>query len=906
MKGITGTEIPTSGSRMLEFKLGRRFYSHRFVVPSVQMEYSGILAKIDLVGNYIIVGHDRFPFVTVRLQTHYSQSARKTTAVASNDRPGQSVRSERNSHIKLPAPTGPEFEDSTNPHLSAQDTQEGKSQLREVVREGGVRAILACCTTVPPRSMAIVKTNLVTGSRDKILKSEFPETVVLEPVEICMKGVYCGRALSDVNCSSEIGHSGMQGATRSGVLKLIDNGNNDSSDGGNPRIVLPIEEIPVDKVTSYSEVVRRNAPVERNISKQLKLEKCKVSLGDSVKQSECPKKSNELGRTADLRQAAVSSKQYASCLMPVVNTSGEEVRLPAGTSVAMVETQWQVNDLRETENVQKIQGLGLYPKQLDPKVKVQNRRVPKLLEDKLQHLSLKDREILKPVLLSYQDLFKKTEDGMIPCTSYGHHEIKTGNAAPVKKQQYRVPYALRDEMRRQIEEMKERGVISEASSEWAAPVILITKKSPDNTPRYRFCADFRGLNAVTQVPVYTMPLVQENLDILNGNKYFSVVDMKDAYYHIPIEPEHKHKTGIITPWGPFQYERLAFGLSGAPATFTKIMDQVLLGLGNTICLIFMDDLLIFSKTIEEQAERLKQVFERLRRANFTLNLAKCHFGEREVEYLGHTVREFGSSPSPNKTKAIKDFPRPRTVRDVRAFLGLSGYYRQYIPRYADIAQPLTLLTKKDQKFGWSENQEKAFQNLKDTISSDSVLAYPSMLPEHEFRLHTDASDIGISAVLAQDLGEGERPISFASRQLNAAEKKLSVTEKELLAVIFGTKQFRCYLYGRKFTLITDHRALGWLLKLKEPSAKLTKWALRLSEFQYRVQHRPGKQHVVPDALSRHIAVINTEVGSLDRSTVQLEQERDKYCQGIRSHLTVTQIHRGRRSVAVSQGIRGTA
>ena len=133
-----------------------------------------------------------------------------------------------------------------------------------------------------------------------------------------------------------------------------------------------------------------------------------------------------------------------------------------------------------------------------------------------------------------------------------------------------------------------------------------------------------------------------------------------------------------------------------------------------------------------------------------------------------------------------------------------------------------------------------------------------------------------------------------------------MTEKELLAVIFGTKQFRCYLYGRKFTLITDHRALGWLLKLKEPSAKLTKWALRLSEFQYRVQHRPGKQHVVPDALSRHIAVINTEVGSLDRSTVQLEQERDKYCQGIRSHLTVTQIHRGRRSVAVSQGIRGTA
>jgi hypothetical protein len=171
VKGITGTEIQTSGSRMLEFKLGRRFCRHRFVVASVQMEYSGILglvvlrslqAKIDLVGNYIILGHDHFPFVTVRLRTHYSHGARKTTAVASNDRPGQSVRSERNSQIKLPAPTGPEFEDSTNPHLSAQDTQEGKSQHREFVREGGVQAILACCTTVPPRSMAIVETNLVT------------------------------------------------------------------------------------------------------------------------------------------------------------------------------------------------------------------------------------------------------------------------------------------------------------------------------------------------------------------------------------------------------------------------------------------------------------------------------------------------------------------------------------------------------------------------------------------------------------------------------------------------------------------------------------------------------------------------------------------------------------------------
>jgi hypothetical protein len=213
----------------------------------------------------------------------------------------------------------------------------------------------------------------------------------------------------------------------------------------------------------------------------------------------------------------------------------------------------------------------------------------------------------------------------------------------------------------------------------------------------------------------------------------------------------------------------------------------------------------------------------------TLNLEKCHFAKDSVEYLGHCVTREGVRPSDDKVRAIRDYPQPRTVTEVRSFLGLSGYYRQYIQNYAEISRPLTVLTKKDHDFQWDRAQEVAFSSLKSEICSDTVLPYPSMDPTHEFRLHTEASNHGISAVLAQVQEGEERPVSYASRQLIPAEKKLSVTEKELLAVVHGTKQFRCYLYGPKFTLVTDHRALCWLLKLKDPSAKFTRWALRLSE-----------------------------------------------------------------------------
>jgi hypothetical protein len=247
-------------------------------------------------------------------------------------------------------------------------------------------------------------------------------------------------------------------------------------------------------------------------------------------------------------------------------------------------------------------------------------------------------------------------------------------------------------MRKQLDEMLQRGVITPAFSEWAAPVILVKKKSPDNKPRFRFCTDFRRLNVVTKVPVYPIPDIKGNLSLMAGSQYFTLLDIESAYWHIPIQPDDKDKTGFITPFGSFRYERLAYGLAGAPSTFQKIMDATLMGLKDIYALVYLDDILIFSDTIQEYARRMRMVFERIREANFKLNLGKCTFAAREVAYLGHVVNASGVTPDMNKVAGIKKFHLPRNVRDVRAFLGLAGYDRSLI-KHCSLEQTLDLVNK---------------------------------------------------------------------------------------------------------------------------------------------------------------------------------------------------------------------
>jgi hypothetical protein len=382
-------------------------------------------------------------------------------------------------------------------------------------------------------------------------------------------------------------------------------------------------------------------------------------------------------------------------------------------------------------------------------------------------------------------------------------------------------------MKKQLDEMIQIGVITLSCSEWAAPVILVRKKSVDGSPKYRFCTNFRELNAVTKIPVYPIPDIKCNLSLMAGSRYFTLLDTEFAYWYIPIHPDVKEKTGFVTPFGSFRYERLAHGLAGAPSTFQKIMDVILMRLKDICAFVYLDDILIFSDTIQEHARRVTMVLDRIREVQFKLNLDECTFAARELAFSGHLVSANGFSPDASKVEAIKSFPLPQTVRDVRAFLGLAGYYRTFIQNFAALSKPLSQLTRKDVKFCCSEPQQIFFDALKETLMSESVLVHPEF--DKPFILSCDASNYAISAILSQEYEGKERPLSFASRVLNKHEINYSAAENGLLAVVFGVQTHRCFLYGRKFKIIIDHAALKWLITVKNHQcARLTRMVLKLS------------------------------------------------------------------------------
>jgi hypothetical protein len=278
--------------------------------------------------------------------------------------------------------------------------------------------------------------------------------------------------------------------------------------------------------------------------------------------------------------------------------------------------------------------------------------------------------------------------------------------------------------------------------------------------------------------------------------------------------------------------------------------------------------------MEEHAQKLRKIFERLEQANFKIQPEKCIFATDTVEYLGHICTPFGIRPDPKKIQAIVEYPVPKTVKDIRSFIGLAGYYRRHVLNFAKFAQPLTNLTKKNVPFNWTEEQQKAFEELKRILSTEPLLIYPDF--SQPFIVACDASTKALGAVLSQIRDGEEKPVAYCSRQLNSAEMKYSVTKLELLAFLFATKQFRCYLYGHIFTVYIDHRALKWLLNLQDPSSRLTRWAMKLSEYVYVVKHRPGTKMRHADAFSRSINRIEQDL-ELSREVIIEKQRADELC-----------------------------
>lgn len=467
---------------------------------------------------------------------------------------------------------------------------------------------------------------------------------------------------------------------------------------------------------------------------------------------------------------------------------------------------------------------------------------------RLDHMNEEEQKCISELCRDYKDIFY-SDKLPLSFTNQVKHVIRTKNEDPIYVRPYRLPPVQTQEIKSQVEKLLQNNVIQESHSPWNAPVHLVPKKmDASGEPKFRMVIDYRRLNDITTDDKYPLPNITDLFDKLGKAKYFSTLDLANGYHQIEINEEDRQKTAFSTEAGHYEFLRMPFGLKTAPATFQRAMDNILRGLQGLHCLVYMDDIIIYSTSMQEHIRDLKSIFDRLRQANLKVQLDKSEFLRKEVLYLGHTITDQGLKPNDDKIKAILDYPLPKTVTEIKSFLGLIGYYRRFIKDFAKITKPLTNCLKKRNSIVIDQKYLDAFHQCKELLTHAPLLQYPD--PSKPYILTTDASAVALGAVLSQGTVGTDLPVAYASRTLSETEMRYSTIERELLAVIWAIKHFRPYLYGNKFTIYTDHRPLAWLDSIKEPNSKLTRWRLRLMEYDYTTKYKDGKQNTNADALSR--------------------------------------------------------
>uniref|UniRef100_A0A2S2R528 RNA-directed DNA polymerase n=1 Tax=Sipha flava TaxID=143950 RepID=A0A2S2R528_9HEMI len=460
--------------------------------------------------------------------------------------------------------------------------------------------------------------------------------------------------------------------------------------------------------------------------------------------------------------------------------------------------------------------------------------------------TIAQREQLISLLNQYRDTFAKnlTELG---CTNVLAMDIvETEGSVPVSQRPYRTSPSDRQIIFNILSEWRSCGLISDSTSPYASPVLLANKASGEK----RLCVDYRRLNQQTVNCPYPMPDVDEQLSSLAKGNLFTTLDLSNRFLQIPLTPQSKEKTAFVTEQETAKFERMPFGLKGAPGMFQKLMNFVFRDLKQAgVVNLYLDDVILPSEDWDDMLSKLKQVLEALRGARLTLKPAKCTFGSPQLDYLGFRISKGVVQPG-RKVDSIAKFPRPRDIHEVRRFLGLAGYFRRFIVGYAELSNPLNSLMKKDATFSWGEQQEAAFVALKSKLCEEPVVRmYDATAPITQ--VHTDASAVALSGILLQGDNEKQLHIVYAvSKRTTEAESKYHSSRLELYAIIWTLSTLRSYLLGVRFTVITDCQALIYLNLHKNVKPQVARWFELLQEFDFDIKYRPGSRMAHVDALSR--------------------------------------------------------